>query len=46
MSNNKELQELLEEIAPRIFEISDSSRKNPNCIDGRDDDVSRPSIPG
>ena len=37
---------LIEELKTRLFDITQENFRNPNCIDGRDTDVARPSIPG
>lgn len=42
----KKIQELKQEILKRIFQITEENKYNPNCIDGRDNDSARPSIPG
>jgi len=37
---------LIDELKDRLFDITQENFKNPNCIDGRDIDAARPSIPG
>lgn len=37
---------LIEELKTRLFDITQENFRNPNCIDGRDIDAARPSIPG
>lgn len=36
---------LIEELKQRLFDITKANFLNPNCIDGRDTDITRPSIP-
>jgi hypothetical protein len=40
-----EIKKILESLKDRIFQITEDNFLNPNCIDGRDSDVARPSIP-
>lgn len=40
------IQKLVTELKARLFDITQENFKNPNCIDGRDLDNARPSIPG
>lgn len=40
------IQVLVTELKARLFDITQENFKNPNCIDGRDQDNARPSIPG
>ncbi len=43
---NQKVADLIQDLKKRLFDITQQTFLRPNCIDGRDLDTSRPSIPG
>ncbi len=45
-ATGEHMKNLKSELWERLFRLTSANKHNPNCIDGRDSDNARPSIPG